>query len=95
MTINNAITIIAEALGTLTGFYAAYCWWSASMATIDPGWKVEPGESEASQAGWIVGIMESMSKSARLNKKAALWTALSVALTSAPGILSALASFAR
>lgn len=95
MTAYNVITITSEALGALAGFYAAYCWWIASTARIDPGWTVEPGESDLSQAGWTAGIMNSLAESAKLNRKAALWTALSVLLTTVPGILSALASFAH
>lgn len=49
------------------------------MVSIVPTWKIEPGESDASQQGWQAGTMEAFRKSGQLNKVAARWTAVSVA----------------
>jgi hypothetical protein len=82
------IALAVQILSALAGMYAAYCWWVASTGKIHPGWTVEPGEAEAAQAGWIVGIMNNVIESAKLNKRAALWTGASVLLSSVSGILS-------
>lgn len=87
-----AIAILAFA----TGLVAAWYWYRASKITADPGWGpnglAEPGVHSAAQDAWIVAMLQSASESARLNKIAALWTAVTVALT---GISSIAAVFQR
>ena len=51
----------------------------------------EPGETELSQAGWIGGLMNSVVDSARLNKRAAAWTAVAVLFGAVSSILGVLA----
>lgn len=91
----NIIILVLQICSAAAGLYAAYWWWVASTGRIESVWDVEPGESELSQAGWITGIMNSLGESARLNKRAALWTALTVLFSAICGILGALTSFVR
>lgn len=81
-----------EILSAAAGLYAAYCWWDASSAKIDPGWRTEPGEGDMVQAQWTTGIMKSIVASARLNKRASIWTALAVLLGAISNILATLGS---
>lgn len=72
---------MALVVGTLiSGLWAAWCWYKASNISVDPGWETEPGDPLASQMDWTSGIIEAVLLSARLNKVAALWTAITVML---------------
>jgi hypothetical protein len=62
----------------LTGLWAAYMWLKASRIIPAPNWHAEPGEVVLSQQGWLFALAEAYRKSSDLNRKAALWTALSV-----------------
>jgi hypothetical protein len=69
----------------LTGFYAAHLWLRSSKIPILPTWfltgGIEPaGGDSQSNSGWIAGIIEANETVARLNRRAALWTAASVAI---------------
>lgn len=68
------------ALTFVTGITAAVYWYQSSRIPATPTWKIEPGDQQLSQAGWVAGTLEALSASARLNSRAAIWTALSVAL---------------
>ena len=74
------IGLVFAFFGFVTGLIAAHRWLRASKVPIVPTWKIEPGESDASQQGWQVGTMMAFNKSGELNKKAAGWTAVSVGL---------------
>jgi len=84
-------------LACITGVVAATYWYRSSKVPIDPIWPqgafglVEPGEREGSQEGWIAGMLQASARVAELNAKAALWTAGSVLLAAASGIVSVLA----
>ncbi|MES2056274.1 MAG: hypothetical protein V4564_10070 [Pseudomonadota bacterium] len=77
----------------LAGLRAAYLWYRASRVQIVPMWgvdgRVEPVDPHLAQAEWIVALLETASKSGDLNRRAAIWTAVAVALSTA----STLASF--
>lgn len=75
-------TLVFVLFGLITGLYAAFWWLRASCVQVDPEWTItgEPVDRVASNQDWIVAAMESMSKSADLNRRAALWTAASVML---------------
>lgn len=81
-------------LAGITGIVAAIYWFRSSKVPVNPMWPegafgpVEPGEHDASQDGWIAGMMESNARAAELNAKAALWTAGSVLSAAAASILS-------
>ena len=74
------IGLVFAFFGFVTGGIAAYRWLRASEVPLLPTWKIEPGESDASQQGWQAGTIIAFSKSGELNKKAAAWTAVSVGL---------------
>ena len=91
-TVGSGLAILAG----ITGVIAAIYWYRSSRVPIDPIWPegafgfVEPGEHEASQDGWIAGMMRSNALAAGLNAEAALWTGGSVLLAAAASIFSAL-----
>lgn len=80
-------------LAFVTGLVAAGYWYRASKVTADPGWDpnglAEPGVHSAAQDAWIAAMLQSASESARLNKIAALWTAVSIFLTAISAIAAA------
>ena len=86
--------VIITMLALVTGLVAAWYWYRASKITADPGWGqtglVEPGIHSAVQDAWMAATLKAASESARLNKLAAQWTAVAVALT---GISSIAAVF--
>lgn len=91
-TLEIGLTILAG----ITGIKAAIYWFCSCAVPIEPTWpegafgRVEPGEHEESQNGWIAGVMQSNALAARLNAKAAFWTGISVLLTTAASIMSIL-----
>jgi hypothetical protein len=87
-------SIVFILLGCITGFYAAYCWWKASSGSMDPE-GCESGEMETALAEQQGAIISSLMDSARLNKRAALWTAISVGLSALGGVLGVLAGWIR
>ncbi len=74
-----------------TGVYAARLWYLSSKLYVRPIWEkcggIEPGVPSASNSGWIAGILEASSESAELNRRAALWTAVSVGLSAAVTVI--------
>ncbi|MGO9018762.1 MAG: hypothetical protein ACLQVJ_10485 [Syntrophobacteraceae bacterium] len=91
-TLSITLAIIAASVG----LYAAFLWWKSSKVELVPLWekfgRVEPGDTQASQAGWICGIMEAYQESAELNKKASFWTAWAVVFATISSIVGAIAS---
>ncbi|WP_025100353.1 hypothetical protein [Burkholderia sp. A1] len=82
--------------GFAAGMIAAFWWYRASEVGVDPAWSkheggFEPVDALQSQAGWLVGLLQAADVSARLNQRAAQWTAVSVLLT---GFASLLGLFA-
>jgi hypothetical protein len=61
----------------------------ADVGTSSTGELFEPVDLQDSQNGWIVGLLQSLSASADLNAKAAVWTAASVVFARVSSILSA------
>jgi hypothetical protein len=87
------ISIIFALAAALTGFNAARLWYRSGKVSIDPGWPANmpaPAEFETEQAGWSTGALRAIEDAADWNRKAALWTALSVALAALASILGAL-----
>ena len=86
------------------GLWAAWYWKKASEIGIDPGWNsgmpgdtrpCQPADLEGSGTtdGWLFATMEAVRVSSDLNRKAAILTAISVALagvSSVAGAFSAL-----
>ncbi|WP_418646929.1 hypothetical protein ACNQFN_15650 [Thauera butanivorans] len=83
----NMLTFAAIA----TGMLAAWYWFKASRVKIDPGWDrnglVEPGIHSAAQDAWMAALIRATADSARLNKVAAIWTAVAVALNALAGLV--------
>lgn len=82
------IALVVGVSGAILGLWAAWLWFQASRVVTKPVWGAcEPGEATASQAGWIAGMLNAGAESARLNQRAALVTALAVALSTGSGII--------
>lgn len=77
---------IASACG---GFYAAWLWWKSASSGAQPSWTVEPADPSVSASGWMGGLLSATQESAALNRRAALWTAISVALTALASCIGA------
>jgi hypothetical protein len=79
------LVIALTAAACLTGLLSAWYWQKASLVPVDPGWGanglVEPGVHSLSQDAWIAAMLRASLESARLNKIAARWTAVTAALT--------------
>ncbi|HEV2299008.1 MAG TPA: hypothetical protein VGR72_10875 [Candidatus Acidoferrales bacterium] len=88
-------SIVFILLGSLTGFRAVYWWKKASEVPIEPGELAESGEQEIQQNGWIGANTEAFTKSADLNRKAAKFTAVSLALSAVGGLLGVMTSWIR
>lgn len=74
----------------ITGLLAAWKWYKASGVEIIPVWQQmgvieRPG---GDPEGWVVGIMQAAQESSSLNQTAALWTAVSVALSGLSAVFS-------
>jgi hypothetical protein len=89
------IIVILVFAGLGTGITAAVYWYWSSKVSIDPGWgypgrpgPAEPGDPEAQQIAWTGATINAFS---RLNRKASLWTAASVAINSIAAVIGMLA----
>jgi hypothetical protein len=84
---------IAMALAAfVAGLRAALIWKRASEVPIDPGWEDEimaPAETSNRHSGWIFGMLKASVDSARLNRKAAIWTAWAVVLSVVSALIGA------
>jgi len=74
--------LILAIISATSGIFAAYKWHAASRARFEPfeeknGRLVEVPTSDTQT--WIEALRLTLRKSGRLNKSAALWTAVSVA----------------
>ena len=85
--------IILAVVALATGLRAARLWWRASKAEPASDWKwfSEPVESDQTNAAWLHEIIKALAESADLNKRAAVWTAVSVIFGSASAVMSSLA----
>jgi len=82
-----SVAIVLAIIGFILGLFAAWYWFLASQIDPTPVWgDREPVDQLDSQAGWIVGMLEASSKSARFNRRAAALTAVAVALTTGSGV---------
>jgi|GEM_PF-4936490 len=66
----------------LTGLMAAHLWYRASKVNIQPFYvengQMEPVDPLRSQSEWIVSLLRTGQEAGRLNRLAAIWTAVSV-----------------
>jgi hypothetical protein len=88
-------SIVLATAALVVGLRAAQYWLRASKVEIVPVWPdgayglVEPGETEASQDGWIAGTIGAVAASSELNKSAARWTAAAVILSAVSSVFGA------
>jgi hypothetical protein len=71
-------------VATATGLMSAWYWLRSNQINAVSSWAqnggLEPVIPEISTLGWISGLLEAGQKSGELNKKAAYYTAVAVAL---------------
>jgi hypothetical protein len=101
----NTVSLILSAAGFALGLLSAYFWLKASEVSVSPAWELEfprdviarsPDKSENDVVhnnimGWVTGVMAAFKKSGELNRRAAIWTAVTVAVTSFASLLSSIA----
>ena len=71
---------------------AAHLWWLSSSTDTSPTWSrgenaFEPVVREIADNGRVQGLVEGLSEAAALNKRAAIWTGLSVAVGAVATVL--------
>jgi hypothetical protein len=81
------VALCLAVVSLFAGFASALFWLRSSRVNINPGWVVEPGEVGAAQAGWIAALLKASSEAASLNKRGALWAAVSVETGSLSGFI--------
>lgn len=76
-----------------TGSRSAWLWHRGSRVQVEPLWVreglIEPLDSTWAQAQWIVALLEAAKKSGDLNRKAAIWTAITVVLATLSTLIGA------
>ena len=95
------VSFIFSVAGFAFGLLAAYFWWKASEYSVSSPWKLElprdvPSKSENdvvhnNMMGWVTGVMCAFKKSGDLNRRAAIWTAVTVGVTALASLLSTIA----
>jgi hypothetical protein len=88
------VTGLLSLLPAFTGIWAARLWYESSRIEVIPAYarygKIEPvDDSSQSAMDWLDGLLRATTESAELNKKAARWTAVSVALGAIVTVISA------
>jgi hypothetical protein len=88
-----SICLAFSILSALSGFISAYYWYLASKVTVTPAWELEiRGDREKNIMGWVAGNMIAFTKSGSLNRRASIWTAVTIALASISSVLSAVSA---
>jgi hypothetical protein len=73
------------------GFFAAYYWYRASQINISPAWELDPrGDRERNIMGWVTGNMIAFTKSGKMNRYAALWSAIAATFAGTSALVSSL-----
>jgi hypothetical protein len=85
-------TIVLAAMALITGLLASWKWYEASKIHPKPNWKIEPVVPTLRHMGWDAATLEAFQKAGELNARAALWTAVSVALSALSSILGGFAA---
>ena len=77
----------------VAGLRSAWLWYRASRVQIIPMWekdgRIEPVDPTMAHAEWIVALLETATKSGDLNRKAAAWTAATIALATLSTLIGA------
>lgn len=82
------LVTIVGVVSSIIGLNAARLWYRASKVEIPLPWVTEPVNPTLSNAGWMSALLTASSNSAELNRRASIWTAVSVALAAASNFLS-------
>jgi hypothetical protein len=83
-------------IAAVTGLVAAFYWYRSSGIEITPAWAAsppiaEPAEPDAANTQLTSATIQAFKSSADLNRKAAMWTAVSVLAAALSTLLSILA----
>jgi hypothetical protein len=81
-------SMVIALLAGIAGVIAAFFWLESAKISIDPPERFEPVDQADQAMFWTFGAISAFVKSAALNKKAALLTAISVLLSTIAGILA-------
>jgi hypothetical protein len=81
-------------LPAFTGIWAARLWYESSKIEVIPAYarygNIEPvGHSSQSAMDWLDGVLRAGNAAAELNKRAARWTAIAVALGAITTVIGA------
>jgi len=83
-----SLTLAIASFGS--GAVSAYYWYLASKVAISPAWEPQiQGDSIKNVMAWVTGSMIAFRKSAVLNQRAAIWTAITVASTTIANLFAA------
>ena len=88
-------SITLALIASATGIWSSWLWYRASRVQIMPMWqtegRIEPLDPTSAQAEWIVALLQTATKSGHLNRKAAVWTAATVLLSTIATLVGAVA----
>ena len=86
------VSVILSVIALLFGLVSAYYWHAASKAPIVPAWELEIRDDiNKNIMGWVTGNMIAFKRSGDLNKRAAMWTAATILVSTVASVLSTLA----
>jgi hypothetical protein len=90
----NGIVAWLAAAALISGIIAAWYWYKATRVRFEPEFDQLPIDAPEMDVAWklIRAIMISVTKAGRLNRRAALWTAVSVVLGGASALFGAFTS---
>jgi hypothetical protein len=84
------ITLVCAVITMVTGLTAAWYWLASTRANIDPSiGKGQDGSDRFLMMQWIESVNATGRKVASLNRKAAIWTAISVAAGALTAVVGA------
>lgn len=84
------ISLILSLISLFSGSWAAYLWYLASNIKNELPWTTEPVNETLSGMGWTSALWLSTQKSAALNSRASIATAISVAASVVSSCISTL-----
>jgi len=77
-----------------TGLRSAQLWYRASRIQIIPMWledgRMEPVDPYSQHVEWLIALIQTVTESSELNRKASLWTASIVVLATLSTLASAI-----
>jgi len=82
-------SVVLAGLSLIVGLAAAWFWFDSSRVQPEPGPGIDSGERAIQDQAWIGALIVAANKSARLNKIAAILTAVAVVLGTASSVSGA------